>query len=159
MRVGIGYDVHRFAPGRLLVLGGVSVPFAQGLAGHSDADVLVHAVMDAMLGALALDDIGRHFPDTDGRYKDASSIKLLAQVGELCREQGYSVGNTDAVIMAEQPKLAPYTEQMRANIAETLGISIGRVGIKATTTEGLGFCGRGEGIAAQAVVLLTRNEL
>jgi len=159
MRIGIGYDVHRFASGRLLILGGVSIPFALGLEGHSDADVLVHAVMDAMLGALALEDIGRHFPDTDRRYKGASSMKLLAHVGELCRQQGYIVGNTDAVIIAEQPKLAPYTGQMRANVAEILGISVEKVGIKATTTEGLGFCGRGEGIAAQAVVLLNRNEL
>lgn len=154
MRVGTGYDVHRLVKGRPLVLGGVEVPFAYGLAGHSDADVLVHAVMDALLGAAALGDIGRHFPDSDDRYRGISSLKLLAAVGNMLSEGGFRVGNIDAVIVAQRPKLAPYINDMEANIAKVLEISADRVNVKATTAEGLGFTGSGQGIAAQAVALL-----
>ncbi|MBS4007469.1 MAG: 2-C-methyl-D-erythritol 2,4-cyclodiphosphate synthase [Clostridium sp.] len=154
MRIGIGYDVHRLVEGRPLILGGVSVPYQRGLLGHSDADVLVHAVMDAMLGALALGDLGKHFPDTEAAYKDVSSMKLLESVKTLCLGKGYQIANIDAVIIAERPKLAPYIQAMRENIADVLSVSAEFVSVKATTTEGLGFCGRGEGVAAQAVVLL-----
>lgn len=154
MRVGIGYDVHRFAPGRKLILSGVEIPYEQGLLGHSDADVIVHAIMDALLGAAALGDIGQHFPDTDPEYEGISSILLLEKVAQLLKENHYSVGNIDAVIIAQRPKMMPYLAQMRKNTAAALGIEEGRVSIKATTEEGLGFTGRGEGIAAQAVCLL-----
>ncbi|MBS3898590.1 MAG: 2-C-methyl-D-erythritol 2,4-cyclodiphosphate synthase [Dethiobacter sp.] len=154
MRIGIGYDVHRLVSGRPLILGGVSVPYQRGLLGHSDADVLVHAVMDAMLGALALGDLGKHFPDTEAAYKDISSLKLLERVKTLCLGKGYKVANIDAVIIAERPKLAPYVQAMRENIAAVLAVSAELVSVKATTTEGLGFCGSGEGVAAQAVILL-----
>ena len=154
MRVGIGYDVHRFAPGRKLILSGVEIPYEQGLLGHSDADVIVHAIMDALLGAAALGDIGQHFPDTDPEYEGISSILLLEKVAQLLKENHYSVGNIDAVIIAQRPKMMPYLEQMRKNTAAALGIEEGRISIKATTEEGLGFTGRGEGIAAQAVCLL-----
>jgi 2-C-methyl-D-erythritol 2,4-cyclodiphosphate synthase len=154
MRIGTGFDVHRLVAGRPLVLGGVVIPYAKGLDGHSDADVLVHAVMDAMLGALALGDIGTHFPDSDPAYSGISSLKLLGQVSRLITDRNYVVANLDTVIIAQQPKLAPYIGQMRDNLAAVLGISGEYVSVKATTTEMLGFCGRGEGIAAQAAVLL-----
>ena len=155
MRLGIGYDVHKLAAGRPLILGGVTIPYALGLVGHSDADVLLHAIMDAMLGALALGDIGSHFPDTDPAYKGISSLQLLRQVAQLCREQGYTVANIDSVIIAQKPKLAPYISSMRAKIAQTLAVPPDRISVKATTTEGLGFCGTGAGMAAQATALLT----
>ena len=154
MRVGIGYDVHRVAPDRKLILAGVEIPYEQGLLGHSDADVIVHAIMDALLGAAALGDIGQHFPDTDPEYEGISSIWLLQKVAQLLKENHYSVGNIDAIIIAQRPKMMPYLGQMRKNTAAALGIEEGRVSIKATTEEGLGFTGRGEGIAAQAVCLL-----
>ena len=154
MRVGIGYDVHTLTKGRKLILGGVEIPYEKGLLGHSDADVLLHAVMDALLGAAALGDIGSHFPDTDPAYGGISSVKLLSMVGKLLQEKGFAVGNVDAVIIAQRPRLLPYREQMRKNIAEALGLEEGQVSVKATTEEGLGFTGRGEGIAAQAVALL-----
>ena len=155
MRLGIGYDVHKLAAGRPLILGGVTIPYALGLVGHSDADVLLHAIMDAMLGALALGDIGSHFPDTDPAYKGISSLQLLRQVAQLCREQGYTVANIDSVIIAQKPKLTPYISSMRAKIAQTLAVPPDRISVKATTTEGLGFCGAGAGMAAQATALLT----
>ncbi|MCR3921096.1 MAG: 2-C-methyl-D-erythritol 2,4-cyclodiphosphate synthase [Firmicutes bacterium] len=154
MRIGTGYDVHKLVAERPLVLGGVTIPYELGLLGHSDADVLVHAIMDALLGALALGDLGKHFPDTDVAYKGISSMKLLEHVMALCRQQGYEVGNIDATIIAQRPKLAPYILSMRANIAQTLAVPVDRISIKATTTEGLGFCGNNEGMAAQAVALL-----
>lgn len=154
MRIGTGYDVHRLVEGSKLVLGGVQISYEKGLLGHSDADVLVHAVMDALLGAAALGDIGRHFPDSDERYCGISSLKLLAQVGTMLSEEHYLVGNIDATIIAQRPKLAPYLPMMEENIAAVLGIEKNRVNIKATTEEGLGFTGAGEGIAAQAVALL-----
>lgn len=154
MRVGMGYDVHKLTEGRDLILGGVTIPWEKGLLGHSDADVLIHAVMDALLGAAALGDIGRHFPDTDPAYKGISSLKLLEHVMCLLDKNGFSVGNVDAVIIAQKPKMAPYIPQMRKNLAEAMGIPEGRVNVKATTEEGLGFTGRGEGIASQAVCLL-----
>jgi len=157
MRIGIGYDVHRLVEGRRLILGGVSVPYERGLLGHSDADVLVHAIMDAMLGALALGDIGKHFPDTEASYKDVSSLKLLERVKSLCLGKGYSIANIDAVIIAERPRLAPYIQAMREKIADVLTVSTDLVSVKATTTEGLGFCGSGEGVAAQAVILLAQS--
>lgn len=157
MRVGIGYDVHRLVAGRNLILGGVEIPYEYGLEGYSDADVLLHAIKDALLGAAALGDIGRHFPDTDPRYKGASSLKLLARVKEILAEKGYEAGNVDATVIAQKPKLAPYIAQMNANIAAVLGIDVDRVNVKATTTEGLGFTGRGEGIAAQAVATVVRR--
>lgn len=158
MRVGMGYDVHRLTEGRDLILGGVKIPYEKGLLGHSDADVLLHAVMDALLGAAALGDIGQHFPDTDPEYEGCSSLKLLSRVGELLDEHLYLIGNIDATVIAQRPKLAPYREQMRENIAGALGISTGQVSIKATTEEGLGFTGTGEGISSQAVVLLEEAE-
>ncbi len=154
MRVGLGYDVHRLTEDRELILGGVKIPWERGLLGHSDADVLVHAVMDALLGAAALGDIGQHFPDTDPAYKGISSIRLLVHVAELLRERGFQVGNIDGVIIAQRPKMAPHIPMMRKNIADALGISQDRINIKATTEEKLGFTGREEGIASQAVCLL-----
>ncbi len=154
MRIGFGYDVHRLVDGPPLVLGGVAVPYQRGLKGHSDADVLVHAVMDALLGAVGEGDIGAHFPDTDPEYKGIASTDLLYRVGSLLARKGYTVGNIDATVVAEKPILAEYLPRMRQTIARVLGISSGQVNVKATTTEGLGFCGRGEGIAAYAVALL-----
>lgn len=154
MRIGSGYDVHRLTKGRDLILGGVKIPFEYGLLGHSDADVLLHAVMDALLGAAGLGDIGKHFPDSDERYKGISSMKLLAHVGTLLNEHGYVVGNIDATVIAQRPKLRPYIDQMEKNTADVLGIEIDQVNIKATTEEGLGFTGSGEGMAAQAVCCL-----
>lgn len=155
-RVGTGYDVHRLEEGRKLILGGVCIPFERGLLGHSDADVLVHAIMDALLGAAALGDIGKLFPDTDDRYKGISSIELLKAVGAAVADAGYSVGNIDATLVAEKPKIAPYIEAMRENIAGALEIDTDRVSVKATTTEKLGFAGRQEGMEAQAVCILNR---
>lgn len=155
MRIGQGYDVHKLTEGRKLILGGVTVPYDRGLLGHSDADVLVHAVMDALLGAAALGDIGQHFPDTDPEYKGVSSIELLEKVGKLLEEKGYVIENIDATIIAQQPKLADYRPQMAENIASALGIDRDRVSVKATTEEGLGFTGSGEGISSQAITLLT----
>lgn len=155
MRVGMGYDVHKLVEGRDLILGGVKVPHSLGLLGHSDADVLLHAVMDALLGAAALGDIGKHFPDTDPAYKGISSMKLLEHVKGLLEEKGYVVDNIDATIIAQRPKLRSYIEEMERNIAKTLEISPDQVNVKATTEEGLGFSGREEGIAAQAICLLT----
>ena len=154
IRIGHGYDVHKLTEGRDLILGGVKIPHTLGLLGHSDADVLLHAISDALLGALALGDIGKHFPDTDPQYKGIASTKLLAHVGTLLRKQGYTVGNIDATVAAQRPQLAPYIDQMRQTIADTLGIEVGQVSVKATTTERLGFEGREEGISAQAVVIL-----
>ena len=156
MRVGLGYDVHKLAEGRALILGGVKIPYEKGLLGHSDADVLLHAIMDALLGAAALGDIGKHFPDTDPRYKGISSLKLLEHVGELLDEQLYVIENIDATIIAQRPKMAPHIEQMRRNIAETLGIEIDQINVKATTEEGLGFTGTGEGISSQAICALNK---
>ncbi len=155
MRIGQGYDVHKLVQGRDLILGGVNIPYEKGLLGHSDADVLVHAVMDALLGAAALGDIGQHFPDTDPAYKGISSIELLKKVGELLDEKGYVVENIDATIIAQRPKLAAYRPQMAANIADALRLDVTRVSVKATTEEGLGFTGTGEGISSQAITLLT----
>lgn len=155
MRIGQGYDVHKLVEGRSLILGGVTVPYEKGLLGHSDADVLVHAVMDALLGAAALGDIGQHFPDTDPAYKGISSIELLKIVGELLEEKGYVIENIDATVIAQRPKLAPYRPQMAANIAQALKLDVSRVSVKATTEEGLGFTGTGEGISSQAITLLT----
>ena len=155
MRIGHGYDVHRLVEGRPLILGGVNVPFEKGLLGHSDADVLAHAVMDAGLGAAALGDIGRHFPDTDPAYAGADSLKLLDHVVELLEEKGYQVGNVDATILAQKPKLAPYIEKMRDNLAARMKVEPDQVNVKATTEEKLGFTGAEEGIAAHAVALLS----
>lgn len=154
MRVGIGYDVHKLVSGRDLIVGGVRIDCEYGLLGHSDADVLLHAIMDALLGAAALGDIGKHFPDTDMRYKGISSMELLTYVGELLNKNGYTVGNVDSIIIAQSPKMAPYIDEMRENIANTLKIDINSVSVKATTTEKLGFEGRGEGISAEAVCIL-----
>lgn len=154
MRIGMGYDVHRVVEGRKMILGGVEIPYERGLLGHSDADVLLHAVMDALLGAAALGDIGRHFPDTDEKYKGISSITLLKHVGTLLEENCFVIENIDATVIAQRPKLMKYMDQMKANIAETLNIDLDRVNVKATTEEGLGFTGSGEGISAQAVCLL-----
>lgn len=151
MRVGMGYDVHRLTAGRKLILGGVEIPYGKGLLGHSDADVLVHAVMDALLGAAALGDIGKHFPDTDPEYEGVSSIRLLEHVGRLLDEKGYVIENIDATVVAQRPKMRPYIEQMRENIATALRIETDQVNLKATTEEGLGFTGTGEGISSQAV--------
>lgn len=155
MRIGIGYDVHRLAEERKLVLGGVEIPYKRGLLGHSDADVLLHAIMDALLGAAALGDIGKHFPDTDGRYKGISSIELLKKVGELLEERCFLIENIDATIIAQEPKMRPYIDAMRENIAKALGIEVSQVNVKATTEEGLGFTGNKEGISSQAVCMLT----
>ncbi|HQA49482.1 MAG: 2-C-methyl-D-erythritol 2,4-cyclodiphosphate synthase [Syntrophomonadaceae bacterium] len=157
MRIGIGYDVHRLQSGRKLVLGGVIIPHPTGLLGHSDADVLSHAVGDALLGAAALGDLGQHFPDNDERFKDANSLDLLASISALLKQAGYKVINIDSVIVAQAPRLAPYIPSMRSNIAAALGISTEQVSVKATTTEKLGFEGRQEGISAQAIVLIEEN--
>ncbi len=157
-RVGIGYDVHRLEKGYSLIIGGVRIPFEKGLKGHSDADVLVHAICDAILGALALGDIGEHFPDSDERYRGISSLVLLSEVNEKIKASGYRVENVDSIVVAQKPKLSPYKFQMRKNIAEVLEIPVDRVSVKATTTEKLGFEGRGEGISAHAVVLLKKIE-
>lgn len=154
MRVGMGYDVHKLVEGRKLILGGVNIPYEKGLLGHSDADVLVHAIMDALLGAAALGDIGKHFPDTDDAYKGADSIGLLRRVGGLLDEKQYVISNIDATVIAQRPKLAAFIPDMVTTIAEALGLSENQVNIKATTEEGLGFTGSGEGISAQAVCLL-----
>lgn len=154
IRIGNGYDVHRLVEGRKLILGGVKIPHHLGLAGHSDADVLLHAICDALLGALALGDIGKHFPDTDPEYKNADSRMLFREVIKLINGKGYQVANIDSTVVAQQPKLAPYIQNMKANIAEDAGIDIETVSVKATTSEELGFEGKGEGISAQAVVLL-----
>jgi len=154
MRIGIGFDVHAFATGRPLVIGGVTIPFERGLAGHSDADVLLHAISDALLGALALGDLGMHFPDTDARYAGADSRALLRHVMSLVAQRGYDVGNVDSTVIAQAPKLAPYIEAIRANIAADLGCDPDRISVKATTTERLGFAGREEGIAAQAIAVV-----
>jgi 2-C-methyl-D-erythritol 2,4-cyclodiphosphate synthase len=154
MRVGLGYDIHRLVPGRKLVLGGVVIPFEKGLLGHSDADVLVHAVCDAILGAAGIGDIGYHFPDTNPEFKDIYSIKLLAKTCEMVRSMGLSVKNLDSTIFAEAPKLLPYREEMKKNIARTIKIGPERVNIKATTTEGLGLIGKGEGIGAMCIALI-----
>ena len=155
MRIGCGYDVHRLKEGRKLIIGGVDIPYDKGLDGHSDADVLVHAIMDALLGAAALPDIGTLFPDSDARYEGISSLKLLNEVGGMISEAGYRIENVDSVIIAEAPKMKPYVGEMRKNIATALGIDISCVGVKATTEEGLGFTGRSEGIAAQAAALIS----
>lgn len=155
MRIGSGYDVHRLTEGRKLILGGVEIPFEKGLLGHSDADVLVHAVMDALLGAAALGDIGKHFPDTDPAYKGADSMRLLKEVRRLIEEKAYFIENIDATVIAQRPKLAGYIPQMKKNIADVLGLSEEQVNVKATTEEGLGFTGEGLGIAASAVCLLS----
>lgn len=154
MRIGTGYDVHRLAENRKLILGGVEIEYEKGLLGHSDADVLVHAIMDALLGAAALGDIGKHFPDNDMQYKDISSIELLKRVASLLDDAGYSVENIDSTVVAQRPKIAPHILKMRENIAEALGIELSRINVKATTEEGLGFTGEGLGIASQAVCLL-----
>lgn len=154
MRVGIGYDVHPLVKGRALILGGVNIPFERGLHGHSDADALVHAIIDALLGAAGLGDIGTHFPPGDPKYKDISSLKLLHHVGGLLQAQGWQISNLDSTVVAERPKLSPFFDQMRLRISEALGIDKEQVGIKASTSEQMGFVGRGEGIAAYAVALI-----
>ena len=155
MRIGMGYDVHRLVQGRDLSIGGVNIPHEKGLLGHSDADVLLHAIMDALLGASSLGDIGKHFPDTDDSYKGISSVKLLEHVGKLLEEHCFFIENIDATIVAQKPKMRPHIDLMRKNIADTLGIDISQVNVKATTEEGLGFTGTEEGISAQAICLLT----
>ena len=155
MRIGQGYDVHRLVEGRKLIIGGVDIPYEKGRLGHSDADVLLHAVMDALLGAAALGDIGQHFPDSDERYKGISSIALLKEVGKILQENGYMIENIDSTVIAQRPKLLPYRPQMAENIAAALGIEKEQVSVKATTEEGLGFTGTGEGISAQAIALLS----
>ncbi len=158
LRVGIGYDVHAFAPDRPLILGGVRIPHHQGLAGHSDADVLAHAISDAILGAARAGDIGKLFPDTDPRYAGADSLKLLAAVAEHVREQGFEILDVDSVVAAQAPKLSPHREAMRAHLARAMGVAVDAVGVKATTTERLGFEGREEGMSAQAVALLAKRQ-
>lgn len=155
MRVGMGYDVHKLVENRDLILGGVKIPYEKGLLGHSDADVLLHAIMDALLGAAALGDIGKHFPDTDEAYKGADSLKLLSHVGQLLADEKYIVENIDATIIAQRPKMRPYIDTMRENIASTLGIEVSQVNVKATTEEGLGFTGSGEGISSQAICAIS----
>ena len=154
MRIGTGYDVHKLVEGRDLILGGVKIPYEKGLLGHSDADVVIHAIMDALLGAAALGDIGKHFPDSDPQYKGISSILLLKEVGKLLKENDFAVGNIDATIIAQAPKLRPYIDEMTANIAKALEIDVSMINIKATTEEGLGFTGEGLGISSQAICLL-----
>lgn len=154
MRIGMGYDVHKLVEGRPLILGGVRIPYEKGLLGHSDADCLVHAIMDSLLGAAALGDIGRHFPDTDDSFKDADSMVLMEHVRDMLYEAGYSIGNIDATIIAQKPKMAPFVEEMRDRIAETLKIEKDRINIKATTEEGMGFTGEGLGITCQSIALL-----
>lgn len=155
MRIGMGYDVHRLAEGRELILGGVRIPYEKGLLGHSDADVLLHAIMDALLGAAALGDIGKHFPDTDPAYEGISSLKLLERVGELLEEHCFLIENIDATIIAQEPRMRPYIDAMREKIAAALKITTAQVSVKATTEEGLGFTGKKEGISSQAICLLT----
>lgn len=155
MRVGMGYDVHKLVEGRKLILGGVEIPYEKGLLGHSDADVILHAIMDALLGAAALGDIGKHFPDNDSNYEGVSSIALLKHVGKLLDEKNYIIENIDGTIIAQRPKMRPYIDQMRENIADTLKIDIDQVNIKATTEEGLGFTGNGQGISSQAIASIT----
>ncbi|MBN1227198.1 MAG: 2-C-methyl-D-erythritol 2,4-cyclodiphosphate synthase [Deltaproteobacteria bacterium] len=157
IRIGIGYDVHKFAEQKPLILGGIKIPYSKGLLGHSDADVLTHAIIDAILGGLAQGDIGRHFPDTDPAYKGIESIVLLDKVMSLAKSKGYKINNLDATIVAQKPKLATYLKDMEKRISDTLKTNLENVNIKATTTEGLGFCGRGEGIAAYAAVTLIRT--
>ena len=155
MRIGMGYDVHKLVEGRDLIMGGVTIPYEKGLLGHSDADVLLHAIMDALLGAAALGDIGKHFPDTDEKYKGISSIELLKHVGSLLEENHFMIENIDATIIAQRPKMRPYIDQMRQNIADALEVDITQINVKATTEEGLGFTGSGEGISSQAICMLT----
>lgn len=157
MRIGQGYDVHKFAEGRKLIIGGIEIPHDKGLLGHSDADVLLHAVMDALLGAAALGDIGLHFPDNDVRFKDANSLQLLEHVAALVKKEGFQVSNVDATIIAQAPKMRPHIDHMRQNIAKATGLDISCINVKATTEEGLGFTGRKEGISATAVCLLEEN--
>ena len=156
MRVGLGYDVHKLVEGRDLILGGVNIPYEKGLLGHSDADVLVHAIMDALLGAAALGDIGKHFPDTEAAYKGINSLELLAHVGKLLDDHMYVIENIDATIIAQRPKMALHIQKMRENVAEVLGIEVDQINIKATTEEGLGFTGAGEGISSQAICAIEK---
>ena len=158
MRIGTGYDVHRLTEGRKLILGGVEIEYEKGLLGHSDADVLVHAIMDAILGAAALGDIGKHFPDNDDKYKGISSISLLKEVAAIIERNGYKIGNIDSTVVAQRPKVGPFIQKMRENIATALGTDISKISVKATTEEGLGFTGEGLGIAAQAVCLLEEKK-
>ena len=158
LRVGIGYDVHKLVDSRKLMLGGVHIPFEKGLLGHSDADVLIHSIMDSLLGALAKGDIGKHFPDTDSNYKNANSMELLVEINNIVKSEGYSIVNIDSVIVAQKPKLTPYIEDMVKNIASNLNISENQVNVKATTEEGLGFTGSGDGISAKAVVLIEKSK-
>ncbi len=155
MRIGMGYDVHKLVEGRDLIIGGIKIPYEKGLLGHSDADVLLHAISDALLGAAAMGDIGRHFPDTDPRFEGADSLNLLAMVGAMLEAQSFMIENIDATIIAQAPKMMPYIDRMRENIASALSIDVSQVNVKATTEEGLGFTGAGEGIAAQAICMLT----
>lgn len=158
MRVGLGYDVHKLVEGRKLIIGGVDIPYEKGLLGHSDADVLLHAIMDALLGAAALGDIGRHFPDTSGEFKDISSVYLLKEVKKLLDGEGYSLGNIDATIIAQKPKMAPYIPKMISVIADSLEVDESLINIKATTEEGLGFTGKGDGISSQCICLLIKKQ-
>ena len=157
MRIGLGYDVHKLVEDRPLIIGGVDIPHEKGLFGHSDADVLVHAIMDGMLGALALGDIGKHFPDTDEKYKGADSMKLLKCVNDLINKKGYEVNNIDSIIIAQSPKMAPHIDQMRKNIAQVLNTDVDNISVKATTEEGLGFTGTKQGISAQSICLLNKR--
>lgn len=157
MRIGMGYDVHKLVENRDLILGGVKIPYSLGLLGHSDADVLLHAIMDSLLGAAALGDIGKHFPDSDDRYKGISSIELLKYVGSLLKENDWLIENIDSTIIAQKPKMAPHIENMRKNISEALNIDISQINVKATTEEGLGFTGEGKGISSQSICLLTKK--
>lgn len=157
MRIGMGYDVHRLTENRKLILGGVDIPYEKGLLGHSDADVLLHAIMDALLGAAALGDIGKHFPDSDEQYKGISSIELLKHVGKLLQDAGWKINNIDSTIIAQRPKLAPHIMNMRENIAKALNIELGQINVKATTEEGLGFTGEGLGMASNAICLLEKE--
>ena len=157
MRIGMGYDVHKLVEDRDLILGGVKIPYSLGLLGHSDADVLLHAIMDSLLGAAALGDIGKHFPDSDHRYKGISSIELLKHVGSLLKENNWLIENIDSTIIAQKPKMAPHIENMRKNISEALNIDIGQINVKSTTEEGLGFTGEGKGISSQSICLLTKK--
>lgn len=157
MRIGLGYDVHRLVKERDLIIGGVTIPYEKGLLGHSDADVLLHAIIDSLLGASALGDIGTLFPDNDIRFKGISSIKLLEEVGQLLREHGYSINNIDSTIIAQKPKMSPYIMEMRENIANALNVDLMEINVKATTEEGLGFTGTGEGISSQSICLITMN--
>lgn len=157
MRIGMGYDVHKLVENRDLILGGVKIPYSLGLLGHSDADVLLHAIMDSLLGAASLGDIGKHFPDSDNRYKGISSIELLKYVGSLLKENDWLIENIDSTIIAQKPKMAPHIENMRKNISEALNIDIGQINVKATTEEGLGFTGEGKGISSQSICLLTKK--